>query len=395
MADCDRFSVRKTPPMRIVQICSARDLGGGEKHLADLANALASRGHDVSGLVVPRSPLCVELSALPKQNIVELPMRNSMNLISVYKLGRCLRGRRIEIIHAHMARDYPLAALAASRADGTQLVLTRHVLFQLHKSHRLTLRNVARVIAVSRAVFDSLRAQRVFDRSKITVVYNGIDVDRFAGAREVRTDKDPDARFRVGMIGHIAPIKGHKEFLRAAAIVCQRRDDVDFVIVGEDKSYRGENRRRIEKLIAELKIGPRVKLLGWTNEVEKVLGTFDLFVSPARAEPFGLAIVEAMAAGVPVLATMSEGACEIIEPDQTGRLVPLRDVDALAGAIDELLSDPQECERLSANAQHAACERFSLARMVDETEDVYRQVLEDMHITGIWNRPFDPKRGAG
>jgi len=381
--------------MRIVQICSARDLGGGEKHLADLANALATRGHDVYALVVPRSPLCVELSALPKQNIVELPMRNSLNLISVFKLARFLRERRIEIIHAHMARDYPLAALAASRADGTQLVLTRHVLFQLHKSHRLTLRNVARVIAVSRAVFDSLRAQRVFDRSKITVVYNGIDVDRFAGSRKVTTDKDQDARFRVGMIGHIAPIKGHKEFLRAAAIVCQRRDDVDFVIVGEDKSYRGENRRRIEKLIAELKIGPRVKLLGWTNEVEKVLGTFDLFVSPARAEPFGLSIVEAMAAGVPVLATMSEGACEIIEPDQTGRLVPLRDVDALAGAIDELLSDPQECERLSANAQHAACERFSLARMVDETEDVYRQVLEDMHITGIWNRPFDPKRGAG
>ena len=381
--------------MRIVQICSARDLGGGEKHLADLANALATRGHDVYALVVPRSPLCVELSALPKQNIVELPMRNSLNLISVFKLARFLRERRIEIIHAHMARDYPLAALAASRADGTQLVLTRHVLFQLHKSHRLTLRNVARVIAVSRAVFDSLRAQRVFDRSKITVVYNGIDVDRFAGSRKVTTTKDQDARFRVGMIGHIAPIKGHKEFLRAAAIVCQRRDDVDFVIVGEDKSYRGENRRRIEKLIAELKIGPRVKLLGWTNEVEKVLGTFDLFVSPARAEPFGLSIVEAMAAGVPVLATMSEGACEIIEPDQTGRLVPLRDVDALAGAIDELLSDPQECERLSANAQHAACERFSLARMVDETEDVYRQVLEDMHITGIWNRPFDPKRGAG
>jgi glycosyltransferase involved in cell wall biosynthesis len=380
--------------MRIVQICSARDLGGGEKHLADLANALATRGHDVYAIVVPRSPLCGELSELPKQNIVELPMRNSLNLISVFKLARFLRERRIEIIHAHVARDYPLAALAASRANGTQLVLTRHVLFQLHKTHRLTLRNVARVIAVSRAVFDSLRAQRVFDRSKLTVVYNGIDVDRFAGTRKEMADKRPDARFRVGMIGHIAPIKGHKEFLRAAAIVCQHRDDVDFVIVGEDKSYKGENRRRIEKLIADLKIGPRVKLVGWTNEVAQMLGTFDLFVSPARAEPFGLTIVEAMAAGVPVLATMSEGACEIIEPDQTGRLVPLRDVDALAGAIDELLSDPHECQRLSANAQRAVRERFSLARMVDETEDVYLQVLEDMHITGIWNRPFDSKPGS-
>src|SRR5882762_4434797 len=202
MSDCDSLCP-KDALMRIVQICSARDLGGGEEHLADLANALATRGHDVYALVVPRSPLCGELSALPKQNIVELPMRNSLNLISVFKLARFLRERRIEIIHAHMARDYPLAALAASRADGTQLVLTRHVLFQLHKSHRLTLRNVARVIAVSRAVFDSLRAQRVFDRSKITVVYNGIDVDRFAGSRKVTTDKDQDARFRVGMIGHI------------------------------------------------------------------------------------------------------------------------------------------------------------------------------------------------
>ena len=377
--------------MRILQICSARELGGGEKHLADLANAFANRGHDVYAVVVPRSPLHGALSALPKENIFELPMRNSLNLISVFKLARFLRDRRIEIIHAHVARDYPLAALAASRADGTQLVLTRHVLFQLHKSHRLTLRNVARVIAVSRAVSDRLRAQRIFDRSKITVIYNGVDIDRFARGREGIADKGPVARFRVGMIGHIAPIKGQKEFLRAAAIVCRRRDDVDFVIVGEDKSYKGENRQRIDKLIAELNLDQRVSLAGWTDDVAQVLGTFDLFVSPARSEPFGLSIVESMAAGIPVLATMSEGACEIIEPDQTGRLIPLRDVNALANAIAELLSDPSERQRLSSNAQRAARERFSLQRMVDETEDCYRRVLEDMHITGIWNRPFPPK----
>jgi len=100
-----------------------------------------------------------------------------------------------------------------------------------------------------------------------------------------------------------------------------------------------------------------------------------LFVSPARAEPFGLSIVEAMAAGVPVLATMSEGACEIIDPDQTGRLVPLRDVDALAREMLGLLQDRSECDRLSANARRAARARFSLERMVDETEDVYREVL--------------------
>lgn len=361
--------------MRILQICSARELGGGEKHLADLANALAKREHHVYAVVVPGSPLLGELSALPKQNILELPLRNSLNILSAYKLARLLRDLRIEIIHAHVARDYPLAALAVSRADPTQLVLTRHVLFNLHKSHRLTLRHVARVIAVSRAVSDRLRAQRIFDRSQITVIHNGIDVGRFVRRREVTGDRSPGARLRVGMIGHLAPIKGQKEFLRAAAIVCQRRDDVDFVIVGEDKSHKGENRQRLEKLIAALNLSQRVSLAGWTDDVPKLLGTLDLFVSPSRAEPFGLSIVEAMAAGVPVLATMSEGAGEIIDPDQTGSLVPLRDVDALAKAIAELLSDPSERQRLSANAHHAVRDRFSLERMVDETEDVYREVL--------------------
>ena len=360
--------------MRILQICSARDLGGGEKHLADLANALARREHDVYVAVVPGSPLRGELNALPKDNVLELPMRNSLNILSAFKLARLLRDLRIEIVHAHVARDYPLAALATSRADPTQLVLTRHVLFQLHKSHRLTLRHVARVIAVSQAVSDRLRDQRIFDRSKITVVHNGIDIDRFSQSSRSVAQKKP-ARLRVGMIGHLAPIKGQKEFLRAAAIVCKRRDDVDFLVVGEDKSYKGENRRRLEKLIGELKLGPRVSLEGWTDDVPKLLGTLDLFVSPARAEPFGLSIVEAMAAGVPVLATMSEGACEIIEPGQTGRLVPLRDVDELAKGILELLSDRAECARLTANALRAARERFSLERMVDETEDVYREVL--------------------
>jgi len=363
--------------MRILQICSARELGGGERHVADLANSLARRGHDVYAVVVPSSPLHPELSALPRQNIRELPMRNSLNIVSAFKLARLLRELRIEIVHTHVARDYPLAALAANRADNVQLVLTRHVLFPLNKSHRLTLRNVARVIAVSQAVADRLRVSRIFDRSKIVVVPNGIDIDRFAASREGASDSGLPRKLRVGMIGHLAPIKGQKEFIRAAAIVAQRRDDVDFVIVGEDKSRKAENRLSIERLIDQLNLRQRVSLAGWTDDVAKLLGTLDLFVSPSRSEPFGLSMIEAMAAGVPVIATMSEGAREIIETGKTGRLVSLRDVNALADAVFELLSDAEERARLSRNAQRAVRERFSLERMVDATEQVYRQALED------------------
>ena len=364
--------------MKILQISSARQLGGGEKHLADLANALARRGHDVFAALAPSSPLLAELSAVPKRNLIELRMRNSLNVASALKLARFAREHQVEIIHAHIARDYPLAAFVSRRA-GARLVLTRHVLFPMSGIHRLTLRRTARVIAVSQAVSAALQGQNIFDPNSIVLIRNGIDVDQFAraarGCEAAGHEESPRKRLRVGMVGHLAPIKGQEDFIRAAAIVCGLRDDVEFIIAGADKSPSGEHRQGIERLIAELDLNQRVRLSGWVDEIAKLLPTFDLFVSPSRSEPFGLSIVEAMAAGTPVIASMSEGAVEIIDDNHTGRLVPISDAEALAKAICELLSDPAQRQRLSANAQRVVRERFSLERMVEETERVYEQVL--------------------
>ena len=358
--------------MRILQICSAREIGGGERHLADLANELAKHGHEVFAALSPGSPLRNELSALDPSKIIELPMRNALNLRTAMRLSRFVRDNGIEIVHAHVARDYPLAALVTGRSKA-RLVLTRHVLFSMNPIHKLTLRRTARVIAVSQAVADALREQRIFDAVRIVVVYDGIDVDRFAKGREsVRQDS---GKLRVGTIGHLAPIKGFDDFIRAAAVVSRERDDADFVILGEDKSEHGENRRALEALIDDLKLNQRVKLTGWVEDIASILPTFDLFVSSARAEPFGLSIVEAMAAGVPVIATASEGAIEIIEPNQTGLLVPIGDIEAMAKAITFLLNDVSERKRLSQNAADAARQRFSLEEMVTKTEMVYAEVI--------------------
>jgi glycosyltransferase involved in cell wall biosynthesis len=359
--------------MKILQICSARELGGGEKHLADLANGLACRGHDLFAAVIPASPLRAELSSVPAQNIIELQMRNSLNVATALKLARFVRQKEIDIVHAHIARDYPLAAFVAGRA-GARLVLTRHVLFPLNRIHKLTLRRTSRVIAVSESVAAELRAQGIFDPEIVVCIHNGIDVDRFAREAVARRTAGRVRKRRVGMIGHLAQIKGQEDFIRAAAVVCSSLDDVDFIIAGEDKSQSGDNRRQLEKLIAELSLGHRVSLIGWVDDVAELLATFDLFVSPSRSEPFGLSIVEAMAAGVPVIATRSEGAREIIDDEQTGRLVPVGDADALANAIVQMLSDPKQGERLSENARRVVRERFSLGRMVAATEQVYREI---------------------
>ena len=357
--------------MRILQICSAREIGGGERHLADLANALARRGHEVFAALSLASPVRAELRSLATDMIIELPMRNSLNLASAVKLSRFVREQRIEIVHAHVARDYPLAALATGRSKA-RLVLTRHVLFPLNRIHKLTLRRTARVIAVSRAVAESLNSQRIFAAERIVTIYNGIDVDKFAGTAK---DSATDRKLRLGMVGHIAPIKGQEDFLRAAAIVQAGRDDVEFIIAGEDKSHSGENRDALEKLISDLKMDGRLLLIGWVDDVPNLLSTLDLFVSPARSEPFGLSIVEAMAAGVPVVATASEGAREIIEDNQTGRLVPVGDAEAMAMSITHLLNDSAERKRLADNARISVHEHFSLEKMVERTEQVYAAAL--------------------
>src|SRR6267143_4785201 len=130
--------------LRILQISSAQSLGGGERHLADLANGFIDRGHEVFVALRPHSALNDELSRVPKQNITTLPLRNSLDVHSARELARLVRKSDIEIVHAHMARDYPLAAYAVRRNEATQLVLTRHVLFPISSLHIVTLAGVSR-----------------------------------------------------------------------------------------------------------------------------------------------------------------------------------------------------------------------------------------------------------
>ena len=364
--------------MRILHICSARSIGGGEKHVASLANSLAQRGDDVFVAIAPDSPLRALLQDIPRENIIELPMRNALSLGSAWKLARFARAHAAQIIHAHVGRDYPLAAVAAGRSSA-QLVLTRHVMFPLGRVHKLTLRRTARVIAVSEPVAEALRLQAIFKAEIIRVVHNGVDVDAFAS---VRTTAQPNQRkLRVGTVGELAPVKRHEDFVRVAQSLCAERDDVEFIIAGEDKSRDGKNRRRLAQSIADAQLGDRIQLVGWTEDIANLLATFDLFVSTSESESFGIAIVEAMAAGIPVVATETDGAREVIEPNETGRFVPVGDVDAIAKSTSELLNDPAERARLGASAQQKARQRFGLERMVDETVKLYEEVIGESAIS--------------
>ena len=308
-----------------------------------------------------------------------LPLRNALDVPSAHELERFVRRKGIEVVHAHMARDYSLASYAARRNRQTKFIATRHVLFQLNRLHRHTLARATRVIAVSNAVAHELRSSGVVSEQQIAVIPNGIDVDRFIRARAnfdqvqfLRGMGLPVDCLLVGSVGELRTLKRHDDFIRAAAIVASRFPETQFVLAGVDTSASGEVRKQLEALVGELGLRDRFYFLGWLDDAEKLLCAMDVFVSASETESFGLAIVEAMAAGTAVVATATEGAKEVIEHQQTGVLVPIGDVQGIAGSVLDLLTDPKKRHTIATQSVQSAIKNFSLTRMVDEIVRAYR-----------------------
>jgi glycosyltransferase involved in cell wall biosynthesis len=363
--------------MRILQISSASSFGGGERHLVDLSNSLQARGHDVYVALRPQTPLVNQLE-LPATNIKTLPLRNALDAQSARALGRIVKQHRIDVVHAHMARDYSLAAYAARSNPKPKFIVTRHVLFPLSRLHRRTLLRANRVIAVSGAVARQLSSQRIVPDEKIALVPNGIDVDRFANARKdfdrtafLKSKNLPADCALVASIGELRKLKRHDDLIKAGATVVREIRNVHFVVAGIDTSTTGENRKQLVALVDELKLTDRVHLLGWLDNAEALLCAVDVFVSASETESFGLSIVEAMAAGTPVVATSTDGAQEVVEDQVTGLLVPIGNVARLAQSIVTLLKNDKQRHEMGKRAAAEARARFSLNGMVDEIERIY------------------------
>lgn len=369
--------------MKILQISSAQSLGGGERHLADLAGGLAKLGHDVYAAIRPNSPLLPQLKTLPNKNITTLPLRNALDAISARGLARLVSQNQIQIIHAHMARDYPLAAYAARKNPGARLIITRHVLFPLNRLHRITLAKAARIIAVSEAVARQLRIDGIASVEKLSVVLNGIDTRRFVEARAnfdrrhlLERWRLPEQSLLVGTVGELTPLKGQEDFLHAVLKVSPQFPTAHFIIAGLDHTRTKEYLTRLEKLIEQPELRPYVTLIGWVEDLAQLYSALDVFVSSSHTESFGLAIAEAMASSTAVVATATEGARELVRPRETGLLVPIGAIDQIAQEIAGLLSDADKRIRLGQAAQAFACANFSLERMIAETERIYEEVLQ-------------------
>ena len=366
--------------MRILQINSAKNFGGGEKHLVDLARGLVESSHEVFLVVAPDSPILEKLSEFSPKNILRVKIKNSLDVFAAQKIARFIKQNKIDIVHAHTGKDYLPASLAVRFAPNAKLIFTRHVLFSLKTIQKYALNNVSKTIAVSSAVEANL--QKTFPKEKIVTIPNGIDVKNWANVdreslrKEFRFENNISFDAKVlGTVGELKHLKGQQDFILAAQIIAQKFPETHFVIVGKDNSYDKSFRRKLKRLVKTFDLEKRFSWFDWIEDTKPLFSSLDIFISPSHSESFGLAILEASASSCAVVATATEGAKELIEDGKSGILTPVKNPVKLAETICELLKNEQKIKYLGDNAQKRAQEKFGLERMIAKTEKIYRETV--------------------
>lgn len=363
--------------MKILQVCSAESIGGGERHVIELTRDLVERGHELHLAVRTGSPLATALTGLPV-HLHETALRNALDLPSAFALARLIKRWRIDVLHAHVARDYIVCGLAA-RLSGARLFITRHHFNPIKSNpfYAWAIADVRALIGVSESVRRELKQAFPKLATQTTVIPNWIDA-RAVGTmsqNEARASLGIKRRLAVGLVGQITPLKRQDLFINAAAI-CRTRGcaDAEFLIVGAASDKQGEAyKQRLCALVTQHGLADQVVFTGYVADIAARLAAFDVVVAPSVNEAFSLALVEAMAAGCAVIASRVGGMAEIVEDGVNGLLAPPDDEEALAAAMMRLLDDAALRSRLGHAARASAISRFDRERAIDRIEQIYAE----------------------
>jgi glycosyltransferase involved in cell wall biosynthesis len=289
------------------------------------------------------------------------------------ELRRLVRSRKIDVILAHLYGSAIYASFlgrlmclpVVSVLHGQSDVALSDRLAPLRS--RIVRKGSRKVVFVSEYLKDHLRPRLRLVESQCAVIPNGVDVEVFRPCRDrsLRSELGlPDDVILVGAIGNVRAPKAYDVLLRAARILLDRSQRFHFIIAGDCSSDLG---RDLVELGRSLGIEQRLSFLGLRADVARILHNLDAFVLSSRTEGFSIACIEAMACGIPVIATRSGGPEEILEGG-AGILVPTDDPEAIARAVDDVVSSKDLAEVLTTKALKRVQQQYSLGRMVSQYE---------------------------
>jgi sugar transferase (PEP-CTERM/EpsH1 system associated) len=366
--------------LRIVHIVLDLHEGGLERLVTDLVRAGAHAGYEPHVVCLRRAGrLAAELTTA-QYTIV--PRQNRLSMLAPLQASRLLRRLSPDIVHLHSGVWFK-GAYASRLAGARRVIFTDHG--RPHPdplTHRLLdglgARMSDRVVAVSAPLAEYLATRLRVPRAKLRVIPNGILLPPSVAAEELaavrRQLRIPAGAQVVGTVGRLDPVKAYDRLILAFAelhrAAAPPAGPMVLLLVGD-----GPERPRLEQLAQAAGVADAVRFLGWRKDVHRLLGLMDAFVLPSESEGTSLSLLEAMAAGVPVIATAVGGTPDVLGDSGAGLLVPPGDLPALVGALKGLLRDPERRKSLGSKGRARVEQHYSFGAMARAYDELYHELL--------------------
>jgi len=384
------------PRVRVLRIISRMNVGGPALHALLLNERLDPSRYEsrlAAGQVGEAEGDYLALHGADPARFVSIPalgreVEGGRDWTAFWALVRLMRSFRPHVVHTHTAKAGALGRLAATLCRVPVVVHTYHGhVFDAYFSplktrlvvlaERLLAGRASALVAVTDRVRRDILARGIGRQDRVVVVPLGLDLDPMIAAPARRGELRRELGLAgevplVGIVARLVPVKAHETFLQAARAIAPVRPDAMFLIVGD-----GERRSALEAMAGELGLAGRVRFLGWRADLDRLYADLDVVVLTSKNEGSPVALIEAMAAGRPVVSTRAGGVEDVVADGETGRVVPIGDDAAVARAILDLLEHPAEAARLGAAARDAVRARFASARLVADVDRLYRRLLDE------------------
>ncbi len=354
----------------------SKNLGGGERIVLKLAALLPQYGYRTSILTF-KADLDSPALKSPPCPIYLLPLQRTYDftaLKAAFHLRNFLKRQRVQIVQTFFESSDIWAGFVTKTMSKSKLIWSRRDMGILRtRKHEVAYRLMAglpdAVFAVSELVRQHCIEEDRIDPARVQTIYNGLNLADWSTSPQ----PGPDREVVVTTAGNIRHVKGHDIFIKAAAAIAPQFPNVSFSIAGGvlEPAYFEE----LQTLVRDLNLADRFQFLGGITNLREHLAAANIFVLPSRSEGFSNAIVEAMAASLPVVATDVGGNAEAVQDGVSGFIVPPEDPTALAAAIARLLSDPSRAKAMGAAGAQRVADKFTTEAMMKETVATYAKLL--------------------
>ena len=360
---------------RILQISSITNWRGGEQQVAYLITELRALGKEVYMVVAKRSKLeqfCIDNNF----QYTTIRFGNGYNLLAAWKLKVITDRHQIDLIHMHCSPSHTLAIFSNLLGNKAKMVLSRRVDFpikdNLFSIKKYNFSQIENILCVSNKI-NNIISPVIKNQAKIKTVYSGIDLNKFSTTKGQILRKQYGIDKENILIGNIASIANHKDyftFIDTAEMLLKGGLKAKFLIIGDD----GGEEQQIRTCVKEKHLENDIIFTGFRADINKIFPELDIFLFTSKEEGLGTSVLDAMASGVPIVATQAGGIPEMVTNEQNGLLCSIKNPEALAGAIIRVVQNDELRESIVKNGRTTA-QKFSKEKTAAETMACYMDIL--------------------